>query len=170
MPTRMLARIGGVVLATFAFGAVAQNQGSQQQQQQDQQRQQQPQAANQGQSGQQQERASQDKGPVVVLMPVAIYPRGEELANGCWVRMYEGENFDGTMLTVMGPADLPDVEEEVPIIGIESAIVGPKATVTAYDGENYEDQSATLQSGQEYADLEGQLELFEDVESMTVSC
>ena len=167
-PTR-LTRIVGAMLALFALTAVAQNQGTQQQPEQ-QKQQQQPQAGQQSGAENQQERAGQNEGPVVVLMPVAIYPRGEELAEGCWVRMYEGENFDGTMLTVLGPAELPDVEESTPIVGFESALVGPKATVTGYDGENYEDRSATLKAGQEYANLEGELELFEDIESMTVSC
>lgn len=164
------ARAVGFALAAFSLGAIGQQQQEGMQQQQEQQ---QPGAVQQTQksaAGQEAKKGG-DKAPVVVLMPVAIYPRGEEIAKGCWVRLYEGNNFEGRQLTVIGPAELPNVEENVAVFGFDSAIVGPKAKVTTYDGENYEDRTATLEPGKKYPDLgDTKLGLFEDIESMHVKC
>ena len=156
-------------LAVFSVGAFAQQES--QQQQRSTQGQQQSAGQKQQQGAKNQQGQAQGQAPVVVLMPVAIYPRGEQIANGCWVRLYEGNNFEGRQLTVIGPADLPNVEENVAVFGFDSAMVGPKASVTAYDGENYEDRTAKLEAGKKYPDLgDTKLGLFEDIESMRVSC
>lgn len=161
MRWKSMARITALMPAALVLAAVAQQPGAQEDS-----------AAQRAENGkaQTQQQAQKDKPPILVLMPVAIYPRGEEIANGCWVRLYEGEEFEGRQLTVMGPAELPDVEENVPVFGFESAVVGPKARVVTYDGENYEDRTATLEAGRQYADLEDELDLFEDIESLQVSC
>lgn len=160
----------GIALALFSLAAVAQQQqqdaATQRQQGTAEQQQQQTQR---GAGGNRQAQADQE--PVLLVLPVAVYPRGEQIAKGCWIRLYEGNNFTGRMLSVVGPADLPDVEGRVAVFGFDSAIVGPKARVTTYDGENYQDRTATLEPGKRYPDLgDTKLGLFKDIESMRVQC
>lgn len=108
---------------------------------------------------------------VLVLMPAA-QAQGESLGNGCWVRFYDGENFRGQMLTLVGPIDMPRMEIAKPAWREwDSAIVGPKARVVTYDKENYRDRTATLTAGQRIASLDdAQLGWFEEIESVRVSC
>ena len=134
-------------------------------------------AAEQKDSGSESAKKNQQKGAqqsvpaVVLLVPAELYARNEALAKGCWVRLYEGKNFGGNQLAVFGPADLPDVESNTPVWGFDSAIVGPKATVTTYDEEDYQDRNATLNPGQRITDLgDKKLGFFQDIESLKVSC
>lgn len=108
---------------------------------------------------------------LVVLMPMA-QAGDTQLGNGCWVRFYDGKNFRGTNLTLVGPVDMPNTD--VPG-GVwrewDSAIVGPKATVVTFDNENYRDRTARLAAGQRITDLgDKKLGWFEEIKSARVSC
>ena len=107
----------------------------------------------------------------LVLVPVT-QASDQRLANGCWVRFYDGRNYRGSNLTLVGPVDMPRME--VPGNAWhdwDSAIVGPKAKVTAFDDENYKDKSATLNPGDHIPDLgDKKLGWFEEVKSARVSC
>ena len=130
-----------------------------------------PSSANQNQKKGTQQATPPGHPAVILLVPAELYARNEALANGCWVRLYESKNFRGNQLAVFGPADLPDVEDNTPVWGFDSAIVGPKATVTTYDEEDYQDRNATLSPGQRVADLgDKKLGFFQDIESLKVSC
>ncbi|WP_169517090.1 beta/gamma crystallin domain-containing protein [Azohydromonas australica] len=108
---------------------------------------------------------------ILVLMPAA-QGNSDGLGNGCWVRFYDGKNFRGQMLTLVGPVDLPRMDVAKPAWREwDSAIVGPKAKVATYDKENYRDRTATLSAGQRIPSLDdAQLGWFEDIESVRVSC
>lgn len=58
--------------------------------------------------------------------------------------------------------------------GLDSVVVGPKATVTIYDDyddENFRDRNATLKPGEHVKNLDDQkLGLFEDIESIRITC
>jgi hypothetical protein len=181
----LVAATGFVVGSVISLMAIAQQQPQQEQaqQQQAQQAQQQNGKTNQdvqgaaGQtSGKQQQQKASAQGelppthpPVLMLVPVQVYTQASK--EGCWVRLYEGKNFQGDFLTVLGPAELPRLERNISIVGFDSASVGPKARVVAYDEENFQDRSATMNPGQQIADLNDQkLGMFEDIESMRVTC
>ncbi|MCU0760079.1 MAG: hypothetical protein MUF07_12900 [Steroidobacteraceae bacterium] len=111
--------------------------------------------------------------PFWLLVPVELSARSEQVADGCWVRLYSGDDFQGRVMTVVGPANLAEVRSPygTGLNNWESAVVGPNATVTTYDDENFRARSATLRPGQRYAELDdSKLGLFEDIESMRVSC
>jgi hypothetical protein len=97
---------------------------------------------------------------------------GTQLANGCWVRFYAGKNFQGPSLTLVGPVDMPRMTAPGGLWqDWDSAVAGPRATVTSYDKENYRERTATLRSGQSVPDLREQhLGWHEQVKSARVSC
>ncbi|WP_066335942.1 hypothetical protein [Azohydromonas lata] len=108
---------------------------------------------------------------ILVLMSAA-QGNSDRLGDGCWVRFYDGENFRGQMLTLVGLVDLPRMGVAKPAWREwDSAVVGPTARVVAYDKENYRDRTATLTAGQRIPSLDdAQLGWFEDIESVRVSC
>lgn len=110
-------------------------------------------------------------GAVLVLLPVA-QAADDKLANGCWVRFYDGKNYRGANLTLAGPVDMPRMDVPGALWrDWDSAIVGPKARVTTYDNENFKQRTATLNAGQRIADLgDKKLGWFDEVHSARVSC
>lgn len=96
----------------------------------------------------------------------------ERLANGCWARLYTDENFRGEVLSVVGPVDIANAS----VGGFEwgrrfnSIVVGPKATLTAYDNDNYQQRTATFRSAQRVQDLDEKMGFFENIRSLRVVC
>jgi hypothetical protein len=111
--------------------------------------------------------------PIWLLIPVELSTRSQQFSNGCWVQLYSGDNFEGRAMTVVGPANIADVRSPygTGLNNWESAVVGPNATVTTYDDQDFRARTATLRAGQRYAELDdSKLGLFEDIESMRVTC
>lgn len=112
--------------------------------------------------------------PVVLLVPVE-YATDEKLADGCWVRLYDSKNYGGGVFTLVGDVDVPNMRPGT-VTGLEwgpnydSVEVGPKATFTAWDDENYRDRTAMIGAGQRVADLSQRLRFGEDMESLKVDC
>lgn len=108
---------------------------------------------------------------VLVLLP-AKEATDPNMAKGCWVRFHSDENFRGQSLTLVGPVDMPNMDAPGAVWqNWESAVVGPRATVTTYDNENFSDRTSTLNAGQRLADLgDNKLGWFEEVKSARVAC
>lgn len=115
--------------------------------------------------------ATADAAAVLVLLPVQL-ASDEKLANGCWVRFYDGQNFRGSSLTLAGPVEMPQMHPAGNVWrDWESAVVGPKARVTTFDDENFRQRTASLTPGQRIADLRDQkLGWFDEVHSARVAC
>lgn len=111
--------------------------------------------------------------PVIVLVPVAIATT-QSFGNGCWARLHDGENFRGNQLTLVGPVDMPNMRTAFGTDWggeFDSIVVGPKATVTVYDNENYRQKAATFKPNQKVANMGGnQISPFEDVRSLKIAC
>lgn len=110
-------------------------------------------------------------GPAVVLLPQPL-ATDEKLGGGCWVRFYDHRNYRGMTLALVGPLDLPKMD--VPG-GLwrdwDSVVVGAKATVSTFDGENYRDKSAQLRPGQHIPDLGDRKHgWFDEIRSARVLC
>lgn len=110
-------------------------------------------------------------GPAVVLLPRPM-ATDEQLGGACWVRFYDHRNYRGESLTLVGPIDMPRMA--VPG-GLwrdwDSAVVGAKATVSAFDKENYREKSAQLRPGRHIPDLnDKELGWFDDIRSARVLC
>lgn len=120
--------------------------------------------------GDRQSQAVMPPAAVLVLLPAA-QGNDQKLANGCWVRFYDDTGYKGAALTLAGPVDLPKMELGNVWRDWDSAVVGPNATVTTYDNENFRERTAVLRQGQSVPNLrEKQLGWFEEVKSARVSC
>lgn len=110
--------------------------------------------------------------PAVVLVPVPLAV-GPELGGGCWARLYDGTDFSGSQLSLVGPIDMPTMRTA---FGkdwggeFDSVETGPHTTLTLYDNEHYRDRAATIRPGQRVADLDEKVGLFEDVRSLKIAC
>ena len=108
----------------------------------------------------------------VLLVPIA-FGMDEKLGNGCWARLYDGEQFKGDMLTLVGPVDMPDMRTAFGKDwggSFDSIAVGPKATLTVYDNEQYRDKAATIKAGQRVPDLDTKMGFFESIRSLKIAC
>ena len=106
-------------------------------------------------------------------VPASAQNQGSHLASGCWVKFYSGDDFEGRSVSIVGPANVKEMRSPygTGMNNWESAEVGPNATVTTYDDENFGSRNATLNAGQRYPDLDdSKLGLFDDIESLKVNC
>lgn len=121
-----------------------------------------------GASGKRAQRGS----AAVVLVPFVI-AQTPNFADGCWARLYDGENYEGDQLTVIGPGDMPNMRTASGTDwsgSFDSLQVGPKATLTVYDNENYTQKVATYRPNQRIADLGETRGFFEDIRSLKIAC
>lgn len=110
--------------------------------------------------------------PIIVLVPVQVAST-DSFSNGCWARLYDSTNFRGNMLSLVGPVDMPNMRTAFGTDWsgqFDSIAVGPKATLTVYDNENYKQKAASFKSGQKVADLDEKMGLFENISSVKVAC
>jgi hypothetical protein len=108
-----------------------------------------------------------------LIMPSNLQAQSDNMTKGCWVRLYAGENFEGRYVTIVGPSEVRELRSPygTGLTKWDSAIVGPNATVTTYDGANFDDRNATLRPGQRYPELDdSKLGLFQDIESVRITC
>lgn len=111
--------------------------------------------------------------PVVVLVPTP-FAQDEKLANGCWARLYDSSNYEGNMLTLVGPVEIPDGASSVANFEFgrkyDSVAVGRSATLTVWDEANYQDRTAVFRPGQTVADLDERMGFFEEIKSLKLTC
>lgn len=114
------------------------------------------------------------KAPVVLmLVPVDVAAKDSTTKSGCWVRIYDGENYMGDSLTLAGPVSLADMSGPFGLNWddrVNSVQVGPKASMTVYDNEGYRDQVAWFKSGQNVPDISRKLGFFDEFASVRVTC
>jgi hypothetical protein len=118
--------------------------------------------------------ASAGAQPVVILVPFAV-ATNVELEKGCWARLYDSTNYQGNMLTLAGPISIPRARP-ASVTGFElgrnydSVAMGPKATMTVWDHENFSDKSATFKPGQKVPELDDRMGYFDEIKSVRLTC
>ncbi|MDN5753430.1 MAG: hypothetical protein L0H15_09140 [Nitrosospira sp.] len=113
-----------------------------------------------------------DKPPVTLLVPPAL-AGDKSLAGGCWVRLYDGINLHGELLTIAGPTSIP-----TPRVGpnytwnlkIDSLSVGPNATLTIWGDQHYKGTSTTFKPGQEVSVLGEHFAKSQKIQSLRIEC
>lgn len=113
-----------------------------------------------------------EKAPIILLVP-PVFAVNESLADGCWARLFDGSNYRGNVLTLAGPIDIPQARLGANFTWsrkYDSVIVGPNATLTVYDNQDYKDKAATFKPGQKVPDLNEKLGFFENIQSLKVAC
>lgn len=113
--------------------------------------------------------------PVYLLVPVETAANDTAMRNGCWARVYSRENFSGDALTLVGPTSLPDMDQ-AGLFGlnwddrVSSIELGPKATMTVYDNENFRDIVGQFKPGQRVPDIDTRTGFFDEFSSVKVDC
>ncbi|WP_420473719.1 beta/gamma crystallin domain-containing protein [Noviherbaspirillum sp. ST9] len=133
-------------------------------------------SASKGKSAQTASNKGRDaKAPVYLLVPVDVATNDNAMKNGCWAKLYSRDNYGGDMLTLVGPTMLADMDS-TGFFGlnwddrVESLELGPKASMTVYDNENYRDQVARFNAGQRVADVSKRVGLFDEFASLRIDC
>ena len=105
-------------------------------------------------------------GPVELASDVA-------LGNGCWARLYLGDNFSGSVLTLVGPLEVDYLRPDWGFAWdarYESLRVGPRGTLTTYDDVQFRDRSASFGAHRSIPDLDQEMGVFRRIRSLKVSC
>lgn len=111
--------------------------------------------------------------PVYVIMTPETAANDSAVKSGCWVRIYDRENFLGDRLTLTGPISLADMSGPFGLNWddrVNSIETGPKAMVSVYDNPGYVDPVAQLKPGQRIADINKRTGLFDEFASIKVDC
>lgn len=117
--------------------------------------------------------ASGEQGSAAVVLVPFVVAQAPDFGEGCWARLYDGQNYEGNQLTVLGPGNMPNLRTGFGRDwsgSFDSLHVGPKATLTVYDNEDYAQRVATYKPNQRIADLGETRDFFEDIRSLRISC
>ena len=110
------------------------------------------------------------KAPRTLVVP-GDFPIDDNLARGCWVRLYDGIDFKGRELILAGPLSLPRLDAAgAHWRDWDSAIAGPRAVLTAYSEVGFERRTATVQPGDRVPDMAQSTGRGEDIESLRLDC
>ncbi|MDQ1815651.1 beta/gamma crystallin domain-containing protein [Massilia sp. CCM 9210] len=129
-------------------------------------------ATGQGQKGAAAGRASVPA-TVFMLVPVDVAPRENAMKSGCWARVYSGTDYSGDTLTLTGPVSIADMSGPFGLNWddrVDSVELGPKATMTVFDNEQFRDQVAQFKPGQKVPDISRKLGFFDEFASVRLSC
>jgi hypothetical protein len=115
--------------------------------------------------------ASPSELPPRTLVAPGTYPIDDKLANGCWARLYDGMEFKGRELILVGPLALPRLESVAAHWrDWDSVIVGPRGVLTAYAQVGFQSCTATVQPGERVTDMALRTGRHRDIESVRVDC
>ena len=129
---------------------------------------------NTGATGQARKNAA-GKAPETVLMlvPVIVASKDNSMKSGCWARIYSETNYSGDTMTLSGPLSIADMSGPFGLDWddkVDSVEVGPKATLTVFDNEQFRDQVALFKASQKVPDVSKKLGFFDEFGSVRLSC
>jgi hypothetical protein len=97
-------------------------------------------------------------------------------ANGCWVQIWEDENFQDDNDVITGPGKwnnmrkLPGANKSDWGDEIDSIRMGSKATGKFWEDEEFKDNSITINPGEERTNLRGSPDMGDTIDSMEITC
>ena len=109
--------------------------------------------------------------PTVLLVPVRI--EDPALASGCWAQFYTGRNFQGDMLTLVGPAEVQSMDRGTARQlkrDIDSVSVGPRATLQVFEHAMFRDRTVNFPANSREGGLMRKLGFGGRIEAMKLSC
>lgn len=109
--------------------------------------------------------------PTILLVPVRV--QDPALASGCWVQFYTQRDFQGEVLTVVGPADVQSMDKGAARQlkrDIDSVSVGPKATLQVYEHAMFKDRTVSFAANSREGGLNRKLGFGGRIEAMKLSC
>jgi hypothetical protein len=109
--------------------------------------------------------------PVVMLVPVELSEPA--LKAGCWAQLYDERNFQGDMLTLVGPMQVDTTDKA----GgrqlrrkIDSIVTGPKAMVNVYEEKWFKNKSVTFGPNSKEPGLIKKLGFTGSIQSLKIAC
>ncbi len=115
---------------------------------------------------------SQSQAEVIMLL-VPVDMERDATRSGCWARMYSKNLYLGEVYTVVGPTSMSSMDGRFGgSFGsmVNSIKVGPKARLTLYDNEAFNDRNVTVTSNQQVPDLDEKLGMFDKIASLKLTC
>ncbi|WPH14670.1 beta/gamma crystallin domain-containing protein [Variovorax paradoxus] len=109
--------------------------------------------------------------PTILLVPVRI--EDPALASGCWAQFYTGRNFQGDMLTLVGPAEVQSMDRGTARQlkrDIDSVSVGPRATLKVYEHAMFRDRTVDFPANSREGGLMRKLGFGGRIEAMKLDC
>ncbi|MCR5863888.1 MAG: hypothetical protein ACK4PH_06445 [Aquincola tertiaricarbonis] len=111
--------------------------------------------------------------PSVQVLPAErpAVPPSAAAGNGCWVTFFDGTEYRGEQLVLLGPVGLKDMDRTgKPWRDWDSVMVGTTARVGTFTQEGYWERASLLEPGEQISDLRGATGRFKDIESIWVDC
>ena len=109
--------------------------------------------------------------PVLMLVPVDVSSNVK--TNGCWVKLYDGKDYQGDSFTITGPINLAKM---VGPFGfnwdnkVRSLETGPKANVTIFNTWNFQNEDKFIDANSRVPNLSKEMGFFDNFRSMMLSC
>lgn len=108
-----------------------------------------------------------------VIVASEAYAIDDKLGDGCWARLYRGENYAGDILTLIGPVDVDYLSRDWGFRWdprYHSLAVGPAATLTTFDDAHLREKTAVFESNRRIPVLDRHMGVFRSIRSMKVTC
>jgi hypothetical protein len=118
-----------------------------------------------------QPKADNQPAPVVLLVPVEV--SDPAMKNGCWAQLYNERNFKGDMFTIVGPMQIDATDKGAAKElhkNLDSLVIGPKATLTAYEHKLFKDKSVQFGPNSKEPGLVKKLGFTGRIESLKLDC
>lgn len=109
--------------------------------------------------------------PILMMIPVEV--SNDVKANGCWVKLYDGKDYQGDSFMITGPVNLPTM---VGPFGfnwenkVRSLETGPKANVTIFNYWNFQKEDKFIDANTKVPNLSKKMGFFDNFRSMMLSC
>lgn len=110
--------------------------------------------------------------PVVMMVPVEISDK-IALEKGCWVKLYDKKNFEGTSLSLVGPINLPRMVDPFGFNWenkVRSLETGPNTNLTIFDNRNFKDEDKFVDPGKKIPNLSKTMGFFDNFRSLILNC
>ncbi len=109
--------------------------------------------------------------PVIMLIPIQV--SNDALRSGCWVQIYDEREFNGDMVTLVGPLEFESFDKgsgRQLKQGIDSLVTGSKATLRVYEHQMFKDRTIEIGPDTREGSLLRRLGAGGSIQSLTLEC
>lgn len=109
--------------------------------------------------------------PTILLIPVQV--NDPALASGCWAQFYSQRNFQGNMVTLVGPAEIQTLDKGTARQlkrDIDSVSVGPRAKLEVFENSMFKDRTVSFPANSRVGGLMTRLSFRGRIEAIRLSC
>ncbi|QRF58473.1 hypothetical protein [Variovorax sp. UC122_21] len=109
--------------------------------------------------------------PTVLLVPLRVEDPAH--GSGCWAQFYSKRDFQGDVVTLVGPATLQTLDKGTARQlqrDIDSVTVGPRATLEVYQRAMFRDRTVSFPANSREGGLISRLGFGGRIEAMKLNC